>query len=124
MSTAQVAILDDDRVIIRHLARELDREHGIEVRAFNRPRDLLADVSTLDLANRILIDCDLGKGEMTGVDVAERLQILGFRNLILSSGFRASVFDESVRRLFLGFVPKLDHETIIAVLAGQLQPSW
>ncbi len=119
-----VAVLDDDRIIIRHLAIQLAREHGISVKAFHRPGDLLEDVYSLGKATRILIDCDLGKGEMTGVDVAERLRGLGYDNLVLTSGYRPSIFDVNVRRLFQGFVPKLDHRQIVAILAGTSEASW
>ncbi len=86
----EVILLDDDE-LIRLTWEYQAKAKGILLKVYSRKDEMFKDLDQFDLESTFYIDSNL-ENDVKGEDVAKELFNLGFKNLILATGFEKDQF--------------------------------
>lgn len=87
-------VLVDNDPLVRMNWSIAAKKQNIELMAYPRSNDLLEALPLIDPNTPIYLDDDLGE-EIRGIDLAQKLHLLGFKNLHLCTGHDVSHFKDS-----------------------------
>ena len=86
--SADTYVLLDDDPVTCEAWKDSAEDYGVALTTFSSPVQLLSSLSEMKRATYFCIDQDLGRGEISGLEVAKEIYEAGYRNILLATAHR------------------------------------
>jgi len=80
-------LLDDDPVTCEAW-KDSAEDHGVALTTFSSPEQLLSSLNRMKSGTHFCIDHDLGRKEISGIEIAKEIYEAGYRNILLATAHR------------------------------------